>query len=116
MPGRAEFSTRVRREGAALLLSGTKFYTTGSLYADWIDVGATDEAGNRVMVTVRRDAPGVEVVDDWNGLGQTLTASGTATFSNVRVEPADVVPVGGSAAYCAGGDCPEERRGLAMGA
>ncbi|MDR6680555.1 acyl-CoA dehydrogenase family protein [Pseudomonas oryzihabitans] len=99
---RAEFSTRLRRDGDHLLLSGTKFYTTGSLYADWIDVGATDEAGNRVMATVRRAAPGVEVVDDWNGFGQTLTASGTATFTNVRVAPADVVAVGERFRYSPG--------------
>ncbi|MDT3721707.1 acyl-CoA dehydrogenase family protein [Pseudomonas oryzihabitans] len=99
---RAEFSTRLRRDGDLLLLSGIKFYTTGSLYADWIDVGATDDAGNRVMATVRRDAPGVEVVDDWNGFGQTLTASGTATFTNVRVAPEDVVAVGERFRYSPG--------------
>jgi len=99
---RAEFSTRLRRDGDQLLLSGTKFYTTGSLYADWIDVGATDDAGNRVMATVRCDAPGVEVVDDWNGFGQTLTASGTATFTNVRVAPEDVVTVGERFRYSPG--------------
>ena len=30
------------------------------------------------------------MVDDWNGFGQTLTASGTAHFDNVRVEPEDI--------------------------
>ena len=99
---RAEFSTRLCRDGDSLLLSGTKFYTTGSLYADWIDVGATDDAGNRVTATLRRDAPGVEVVDDWNGFGQTLTASGTATFTSVRVAPEDVVPVGERFRYSPG--------------
>jgi alkylation response protein AidB-like acyl-CoA dehydrogenase len=86
---RAEFSTRLCREGDSLLLSGTKFYTT-------------DDAGNRVTATLRRDAPGVEVVDDWNGFGQTLTASGTATFTNVRVAPEDVVSVGERFRYSPG--------------
>ncbi|MEH3024120.1 MAG: acyl-CoA dehydrogenase family protein [Pseudomonas oryzihabitans] len=99
---RAEFSTRLRRDGDQLLLSGIKFYTTGSLYADWIDVGATDDDGNRVMATVRREAPGVEVLDDWNGFGQTLTASGTATFTNVRVAAEDVVAVGERFRYSPG--------------
>ncbi|MFX6899568.1 monooxygenase, partial [Acinetobacter baumannii] len=34
---------------------------------------------------VPRRAPGVEVIDDWDGFGQTLTASGTARFSNVAI-------------------------------
>jgi alkylation response protein AidB-like acyl-CoA dehydrogenase len=34
----------------------------------------------------------VEVVDDWNGFGQILTVSGTATFTNVAVDPRHVVP------------------------
>ena len=61
-------------------------YTTGSYLADWIDVGASDAAGNGIGVAVERDAPGVRVVDDWDGFGQTLTMSGTATFTNVRTD------------------------------
>ena len=37
------FSTRVTRQGQTLRLNGEKYYTTGSYYADWIDVGSTDE-------------------------------------------------------------------------
>ncbi|KGT93364.1 monooxygenase [Erwinia typographi] len=78
-----EFSTQVRRSGKQWRLDGTKFYTTGSLYSDWIDVGITDEKGETAAVTVSRTADGVSVIDDWNGFGQTLTASGTAVFDNV---------------------------------
>jgi alkylation response protein AidB-like acyl-CoA dehydrogenase len=34
--------------------------------------------------------PGVEIVDDWDGFGQKLTASGGATFTDVPVEPEHV--------------------------
>lgn len=78
-----EFTTRIQRTGNQWRLDGKKFYTTGSLYSDWIDVGLTDEKGETVAVTVSRTAPGVSVIDDWNGFGQTLTASGTAVFDNV---------------------------------
>jgi len=78
-----EFSTRVWRNGNQWRLDGKKFYTTGSLYADWIDIGLTDEQGETASVTVSRTAAGVSVIDDWNGFGQTLTASGTAIFDNV---------------------------------
>ncbi len=40
---------------------------------------------------MRRHAEGVDVVDDWDGFGQTLTASGTTTFRDVVVEPQDIV-------------------------
>ena len=86
----AAFSTRVRNHGGDLQLDGTKYYTTGSLFADWIDVGASDEADEGIGVVVSRHAPGVEILDDWDGIGQTLTASGTATFKRVPVDAADI--------------------------
>jgi alkylation response protein AidB-like acyl-CoA dehydrogenase len=88
----AGFSTQVVRNGEGWRLTGTKFYTTGSLFADWIDVGAQTEDGVSVGAFVRRDAPGVEVIDDWDGFGQVLTASGTTHFVNAPVETSNVVP------------------------
>ncbi len=82
------FSTRVTQTDHGLRLSGTKFYTTGSLYADWIDVGASDDAGAGLSVVVSRHAAGVDVRDDWDGMGQRLTASGTTVFTDVAVEDA----------------------------
>lgn len=67
------------------LLSGAKYYTTGSLYADWINVLVPAGEGF-VEAVVRRDAPGVTIVDDWSGFGQKLTASGTTTFDAVPVD------------------------------
>lgn len=84
------FSTRVSGSGRDLWLDGTKYYTTGSLFADWIDVGATDAADEGIGVVVARHAPGVEVIDDWDGVGQALTASGTAIFNHAPVDAADV--------------------------
>lgn len=88
----AAFETTLSRHGDHWRITGRKFYTTGSLYADWIHVAAT-RAEDRASVTaiVRRDAPGIAVIDDWDGFGQTLTASGTATFDDVIVHDADIV-------------------------
>ena len=80
------FSTNLAEQDGVLRLNGRTYYTTGSYLADWIDVGASDAAGNGIGVAVERDAPGVRVVDDWDGFGQTLTMSGTATFTNVRTD------------------------------
>lgn len=85
------FSTLLTRTENGLRLNGQKYYTTGSLFADWIDVGASDEDGTNISVIVRRDAPGVEIVDDWDGFGQKLTASGSTFFRDVPVEAEDVL-------------------------
>jgi alkylation response protein AidB-like acyl-CoA dehydrogenase len=87
----AAFSTLVSGKSGRLLLNGAKFYTTGSIFADWIDVGAVNDADETVSVVVPARAPGVDIVDDWDGFGQRLTGSGTATFTNVPVEPEQVV-------------------------
>jgi alkylation response protein AidB-like acyl-CoA dehydrogenase len=85
------FSTMLRLTQDGLRLDGQKFYTTGTLFADWIDVGASDENGTNLSVVVRKEAPGVEVVDDWDGFGQKLTASGSTFFRNVPVEAENVL-------------------------
>jgi alkylation response protein AidB-like acyl-CoA dehydrogenase len=74
-------------------VDGDKFYSTGSLFADYLlvsgDAGQTGPDGapvqTNVVVTARQ--PGVELVDDWNGIGQRLTASGTTRFTGATVEP-----------------------------
>lgn len=86
----AEFSTRLQRSGAHWRLNGRKFYTTGSLYSDWLHVGVTGENNQAIGVTVLRTAPGVTVLDDWDGFGQTLTASGTAVFDDVLIPHEDI--------------------------
>jgi len=95
------FATTLRLTSAGLRLSGRKFYTTGSLYADWINTTADNEAGEPVYITVPRSAAGVAVVDDWDGFGQALTASGTAHFADVAVDPAWINPSGYRFAYAA---------------
>ncbi|OKO75405.1 acyl-CoA dehydrogenase [Bradyrhizobium sp. NAS96.2] len=80
------YRTAVTSEGAALRLNGTKYYTTGTLYADHLIVAA-DRDGKRVTVLVDTNQSGVEVQDDWDGFGQRLTASGTAEFKDVTVIP-----------------------------
>ncbi len=71
------------------LLNGRKYYSTGSLYADWILVTAEVQGKVRGLA-VRADAPGVRQLDHWAGFGQRLSASGTTIFQNVVVDPAEV--------------------------
>ncbi|MFE2043011.1 SfnB family sulfur acquisition oxidoreductase [Streptomyces sp. NPDC059477] len=71
-------------------LTGVKHYATGALFADWIPVLARAEDDNLHVAYVPRDAPGLSVVDDWDGMGQRTTASGTVRLESVPV-PADRV-------------------------
>jgi alkylation response protein AidB-like acyl-CoA dehydrogenase len=75
-------------------LTGRKFYTTGSIFADWIDASAVTPDGIEVAALVSRHQPGVVISDDWDGFGQRLTGSGTAVFDNAHVEHTDVYDFG----------------------
>jgi alkylation response protein AidB-like acyl-CoA dehydrogenase len=89
--------------GGALRLSGRKFYTTGSIFAEWTDTVAHRLSdGVDVAALVRLDQPGVTVIDDWDGFGQRLTGTGTIVFDNAVVEPVDVLPVADRFAYQTG--------------
>lgn len=90
-----QFQTHLSKNNQGeTILNGEKFYTTGSLYADWIDVGITDLDGNQSTIIIPRIAEGVNVIDDWNGFGQVLTASGTTQFENVVVDPSFIIEEG----------------------
>ncbi|MFJ5841730.1 acyl-CoA dehydrogenase family protein [Streptomyces shenzhenensis] len=80
----ADFRTRVTQSADGLRLQGTKHYATGALGAQWIAVYALldDEL---TVVFVPGDAPGVRLADDWAGMGQRATGSGTAQFDDVPV-------------------------------
>lgn len=77
--------TRLTADGEHWRLDGTKYYTTGSIFADWIDTCGQTEDGRLVMVAVGTDQDQVEIEDDWDGFGQRTTGSGTARFRAARV-------------------------------
>lgn len=92
-------ATRITKQEGVLRLNGTKYYSSGSLYADWIAVsaqlqeeGVAGGAEQPVIALVRADAPGVERIDDWKGFGQRLTGSGTTRLTDVEVDPASIWP------------------------
>jgi len=87
-----DLKTRLHRTPGGLRLDGRKYYCTGAISARWIGVSALDEAGRLVLVLIARDAPGVQVDEDWNVMGQRATVSGSAVFEDVRVDPQLVLP------------------------
>lgn len=95
----ADLATTLERRSDALTLTGVKYYTTGSIYADWIQLSAISEDGEgtaNVLVDARQTA--VASIDDWDGFGQVLTGSGTTRFDAAVVDPDDVRGEGDDAA------------------
>ncbi|MEB5971777.1 acyl-CoA dehydrogenase family protein [Pantoea dispersa] len=79
--------TRVTPAANGWTLNGEKFYSTGALFADWIDVYARrDDNQGDVIALVNTHQPGVTREDDWDGFGQRLTGSGTTRFEHAHVE------------------------------
>ncbi len=73
-------------------LTGRKGYATGALFATWIPVLATPAGTDeQVVAFVPRDAAGVRVIDDWDGVGQRTTASGQVHFDDVAVPARRVI-------------------------
>lgn len=91
--GEFTWQTRLTPHGNGLRLNGTKYFTTGTLYADYTEVLASDHTGATVLVLVPTDRAGVTVVDDWDGMGQRATGTGTAVFDDVVVYPDEVLPL-----------------------
>lgn len=83
-------TTEIVEVEGRLLLRGRKFYSTGTLYADWIWTGGR-HGDRHVAVAVPADAPGVTRIDDWTGFGQRLTGSGTTVFDDVEIDPRQVL-------------------------
>ncbi|MGW5095434.1 SfnB family sulfur acquisition oxidoreductase [Streptomyces nodosus] len=81
-----------RRPDGSYLLDGVKHYSTGALFAHWIPVLARTEDDNLHVAYVPRDAPGLTVVDDWDGMGQRTTAGGTVRLESVPVPADRIVP------------------------
>jgi alkylation response protein AidB-like acyl-CoA dehydrogenase len=91
--GAFTWQTRLTRDGDGFRLDGRKFFTTGTLYADYAEVLASDPEGATVIVLVPTDRAGVSVLDDWDGMGQRATGTGTAIFDGVAIGADEVLAV-----------------------
>ncbi len=85
-------SARIVREGDHYRVHGDKYYSTGALFADWITSIALDEDGRETTFVLPRDREGMELVDDFDTIGQRLTASGTTRFTNALVRADEIRP------------------------
>ena len=96
----ADISTRltpVDGDATRFSLDGEKFYCTGSPYAHTLavlaklDAAVGDFAPGEYVAFIPADSAGVEIVDDWDAVGQRTTGSGTVRFTGVGVRADDLV-------------------------
>ena len=87
-----DYRTTLTPDGVGFRLNGTKFYSTGALFAQWIPVVAKAADDTLYVAFTSADTPGLSVVDDWSGFGQRTTGSGTTVLDNVYVDATAVVP------------------------
>lgn len=85
-----QVSARIVPQGEHFRANGSKYYSTGALYADWVSAVALDENDEPVSFVVPRDREGLELVDDFDAMGQRLTASGTTRLNNVLVRREEI--------------------------
>lgn len=78
-------------DGDGYRFTTRKKYSTGAIYADWIVSYGVLPDGTRANLIIPRDREGVTLIDDWNGMGQRLTGTGTTIFDNVRLSPDEVI-------------------------
>jgi alkylation response protein AidB-like acyl-CoA dehydrogenase len=85
-------SARIVRDAEHYRATGSKYYSTGSLYADWVSAVALDENDEPVSFILPRDRQGLELLDDFDAMGQRLTASGTTHLHDVVVYADEIRP------------------------
>lgn len=91
--------TTLRPRDGGFRVDGTKFYCTGSLFADVLAVltrlddpdGRSGLPPGEYVVFLPANTAGVHILDDWDALGQRTTGSGTVEFDGVPVGREQVV-------------------------
>jgi SfnB family sulfur acquisition oxidoreductase len=87
-----DLKTRVTAKGDEYVVHGTKFYSTGALFADYVPILGLDDERRGWLAYIPKGTPGLQVIDDWSGFGQRTTASGTVIAEQVRVQASHVFP------------------------
>ena len=89
--GSLKFKTTLTPDATGYRLTGTKYYCTGTLFADWVNVFAAKDETTLAAVVVPTNRPGITMLDDWDGMGVRNTGSGTTIFENVEVRTEELL-------------------------
>lgn len=85
--------TKISQKDGEWVANGRKFYSTGSIFADWIDLYARRADNNAdIIAAVSTHQPGVVQQDDWDGFGQRTTGSGTSVYQDAKIAEENIFP------------------------
>jgi hypothetical protein len=105
-----------RPTSGALRINGTKFFCTGARVADRIVCFASDpDSGERLVIELDARRPEIKFLDDWDILGERLSASHGLTLNDYEASPEDVLGSLGDAGSGAGPHRPPARPGGDVG-
>lgn len=71
------------------VVNGERPFSSGSHVADVLQVSFND-GNRRISAVIPASRAGIEIVDDWDGIGQRQTGSGTVRFRDVVIAPDEV--------------------------
>lgn len=79
-------STGRRLDNGDWILEGHRPFSSGTHVADQIQLSWENADGQRLTAVVPADRAGLVIEDDWDGIGQRQTGSGTVTLNQVHVK------------------------------
>lgn len=79
---------QIEWDGEDLLVSGRRTFATGAAVSQVMTIAVWVE-DQLVQYQITADRPEIQFNDDWDNLGQRLTASGTLQFNRLRLRPED---------------------------
>jgi len=74
-----------RRVDGGWIVNGSRPFSSGSHIADYIQVSFENPDGQRLTAAVPATRSGIVIGDDWDGIGQRQTGSGTVTFRDLEI-------------------------------
>ena len=80
-----------RRIDNGWLVNGKRPFSSGSHIADYIQISFENVDGDRLTAAVPADRDGIIIEDDWDGIGQRQTGSGTVSFHDLAIEDDELI-------------------------
>ncbi|TIX90586.1 acyl-CoA dehydrogenase family protein [Rhizobium sp. P44RR-XXIV] len=80
-----------RRIDKGWLVNGKRPFSSGSHIADYIQISFETAKGDRLTAAVPADRDGIVIEDDWDGIGQRQTGSGTVSFHDLQIEDDELI-------------------------
>ncbi|MEV0698350.1 acyl-CoA dehydrogenase family protein [Saccharopolyspora sp. NPDC050389] len=90
-PNPADAGLKMTTVDGGFLVNGRRTFATGAAVADRLVASARDDSGEIRTFLVDARAPGIGHPDDWDNIGQRLSASGSVVFDDVRIGANDIL-------------------------